>query len=152
MALSQRYSDPYINIPFPWPKSDLQGDPNRNFLFQIAVSLKRSIFDPSLVKPKCVLGVADFFSVFSCLFTIFKIMRHSWNTFWSLQLIVRKHNYGATAIWNCNFWFGSPCTIFLSNKLWHHFVTLRMPHMKNLINSKKCTSYLTLVWHCHNWY
>ena len=42
-------------------KEDIQGDPNRNFLFQIAVSLKRSIFDPSLVKPKCVLGVADFF-------------------------------------------------------------------------------------------
>ena len=43
------------------PEGYVQGDPNRNFLFQIAVSLKRSIFDPSLVKPKCVLGVADFF-------------------------------------------------------------------------------------------
>ena len=33
---------------------NVQGDPNRNFLFQMAVPLKLSISDPMLVKPKCV--------------------------------------------------------------------------------------------------
>ena len=72
--------------------STLQGDPNWNFLFQIAVSSKRSIFDPLLIKPKCVLGVADFFQFsavclqFSAVCLQFpKKIRHSSNPFWSLQ-------------------------------------------------------------------
>ena len=32
----------------------IQGDPNRNCLFQMAVTLKVCIFDPMLVKPKWV--------------------------------------------------------------------------------------------------
>ena len=32
----------------------LQGDPNQNPLFQMAVQLKLCISDPMLVKPKCV--------------------------------------------------------------------------------------------------
>ena len=32
----------------------LQGDPNRNLLFQMGLPLKWCIFDPRLVKPKCV--------------------------------------------------------------------------------------------------
>ena len=36
--------------------------------------LETSRFDLSLVKPKCVLGVADFFSVFRYLFTIFSCL------------------------------------------------------------------------------
>ena len=32
----------------------VQGDPNRNFLFQMPVTLKLCISDPMLVKPKCV--------------------------------------------------------------------------------------------------
>ena len=32
----------------------LQGDPNQNPLFQMAVPLKLCISDPMLVKPKCV--------------------------------------------------------------------------------------------------
>ena len=69
------------------PYTNIQGDPNRNFLFQIAVSLKRSIFDPSLVKPKCVLGVADFVCLqFSAVCLQFpKKIRHYSNPFWSLQ-------------------------------------------------------------------
>ena len=35
-------------------KKDLQGDPNQNFRFQMAVPLKLCIFDPILVKQKCV--------------------------------------------------------------------------------------------------
>ena len=45
-----------------WNFSVLQGVPNQNLGFHIAVTLERSILDPLLVKPKCVLGVADFFS------------------------------------------------------------------------------------------
>ena len=36
-------------------------DPNQKLQFQMAVTLQMCIFDPPLVKPKCVLGVADFF-------------------------------------------------------------------------------------------
>ena len=32
----------------------IQGDPNQNFPFQIAIPLKLSSSDPMLVKPKCV--------------------------------------------------------------------------------------------------
>ena len=32
----------------------LQGDPNQNLLFQLALSLNVGIPDPMLVKPKCV--------------------------------------------------------------------------------------------------
>ena len=32
----------------------LQGVPFENWIFQMAVALKRCIFDPMLVKPKCV--------------------------------------------------------------------------------------------------
>ena len=50
----------------------VQGDPNRNFLFQIAPLLNWYIFDPMLVKPKCVWQVAVFFSV-SWFFQAFEI-------------------------------------------------------------------------------
>ena len=33
---------------------ELHGDPNQNFPFQMAVTLKLSSSDPMLVKPKCV--------------------------------------------------------------------------------------------------
>ena len=39
----------------------LQGDPNQKLQFQMAVTLLMGIFDPPMVKPKCVSGVADFF-------------------------------------------------------------------------------------------
>ena len=35
-------------------KMVLQGDPNQSLLLQIAIALKICIFDPKLVKPKCV--------------------------------------------------------------------------------------------------
>ena len=38
----------------------LQGDPNQNLLFQFALSLKLSISDPMLIKPKCVWEVEVF--------------------------------------------------------------------------------------------
>ena len=39
---------------------NVQGDPNQNLLFQFALSLKLSISDPMLVKPKCVWEVEVF--------------------------------------------------------------------------------------------
>ena len=38
----------------------IQGDPNQNFPFQMAVTSKPFIFDPILVKPKCVKEAAVF--------------------------------------------------------------------------------------------
>ena len=32
----------------------IQGDPNQNLLFQLALSLNEGISDPMLIKPKCV--------------------------------------------------------------------------------------------------
>ena len=40
----------------------LQGDPNQNPFFQMAVSLKLCNSDPILVKPKCVWEVVGFFN------------------------------------------------------------------------------------------
>ena len=40
---------------------DLQGDPNQNPLFQMAVPIKLRISDPKLVKPKCVWEAVVFF-------------------------------------------------------------------------------------------
>ena len=55
-----------ISNPFPFLKQQctLQGDPNQNFWFQMTVTLKISISDPMLVRPKCVWGVAVFFKNF----------------------------------------------------------------------------------------
>ena len=39
---------------------DIQGDPNQNVCFQMTITLKLSISDPMLVKPKCVSEVAVF--------------------------------------------------------------------------------------------
>ena len=54
----------------------IQDDPNRNFLFQMTITLKLSMSDPMLVLPKCVWKAVGFFSIFeknfSCLFTIFQ--------------------------------------------------------------------------------
>ena len=91
------------------PEGYVQGDPNRNFLFQIAVSLKRSIFDPSLVKPKCVLGVADFFQ-FSAVCLQFPKKSATLQTHFGLYNMGSNiHSFWAMAIWNKKFRFGSPC-------------------------------------------
>ena len=70
----------------------VQGDPNQKLQLQMAVTLKLCISEPMLVKPKCVLGVADFFQFsavclqFSAVCLQFpKKIRHSSNPFWSLQ-------------------------------------------------------------------
>ena len=39
----------------------LQGNPSQKLQFQMAVTLEICKFNPPLVKPKCVSGVADFF-------------------------------------------------------------------------------------------
>ena len=39
----------------------IQGDPNQNLIFQMAISKKICISDPMLVKPKCVLGAYIYF-------------------------------------------------------------------------------------------
>ena len=40
--------------------SNLKGDPNQNFPFQMTITLKISVSDTMLVKPKCVWEVAVF--------------------------------------------------------------------------------------------
>ena len=40
---------------------DIQGDPNQNLKFVLAITLKRCVSDPMLVKPKCVLEVSVYF-------------------------------------------------------------------------------------------
>ena len=40
---------------------NVKGDPNQKLQFQMAAPLGIGIFDPPLVKPKCVSGVGDFF-------------------------------------------------------------------------------------------
>ena len=62
-----------MNVHKRWQRDTyIQGDPNRIFLFQIAPLLNWYIFDPMLVKPKCVWQVAVFFSV-SWFFQAFEI-------------------------------------------------------------------------------
>ena len=58
----------------------VQGDPNQNLKFILALTLKLCISDPIMIKPKCVSEVYIYFDFsavclqfFSCLFTIFKI-------------------------------------------------------------------------------
>ena len=67
----------------------LQGDPNQNLKFVLAITLKICISDPMLVKPKCVWEVKSFL-FFSCLFTIFQKNFHLPNTFWLQQHMVRN--------------------------------------------------------------
>ena len=72
-------------------KLRIQGDPNQKLQLQIAVTLKVCIFDPILVKPKCVSGVANFFNcqllVYNFQLFVYNVkkIRHSSNHFWSLQ-------------------------------------------------------------------
>ena len=58
----------------------IQGDPNRNFLFQIAVSLKRSIFDPSL-KAKMCFKSGGFFFYFQLFIYNFRLFVHNFRLF-----------------------------------------------------------------------
>ena len=79
-------------------RQELQGDPNRNFLFQIAPLLNWYIFDPMLVKPKCVWQVAVFFSVswFFQAFEIYlwKIVTFSHQPLWSWGKALDWHAKG----------------------------------------------------------
>ena len=74
----------------------LQGDPNQNLKFVLAITLKRCVSDPMLVKPKCVLEVSVYFlfsavcSQFSAVCLQFsKLNWHLPNTFWLYQYRVR---------------------------------------------------------------
>ena len=51
----------------------IQGDPNQNLSFQMAVTLKLFISDPMSVKPKCVSGTESFsnFQMFIHIFQLF---------------------------------------------------------------------------------
>ena len=42
----------------------LHGDPNQNLKCSLAITLKLCIFDPILVKPKCVWEAYNFFEKF----------------------------------------------------------------------------------------
>ena len=44
-------------------KNFIQGDPNQNLKFVLAITLKIWVSDPMLVKPKCVWEVVDFFNL-----------------------------------------------------------------------------------------
>ena len=43
-----------------YSKSNLQGDPNQNLKFVLAITLKISISNPMLVKPECVWELSVF--------------------------------------------------------------------------------------------
>ena len=89
----------------------LQGDPNRNFLFQLALPLKVCIFDPILVKTKCV-WEENFLTT-----DLGSLIRHStvckFGNF-PATLILREINFGRfekvknchfNYLWGFEFWF-----------------------------------------------
>ena len=75
----------------------LQGDPNQNLLFQMAITLKIRISDPMLAKPKCVLEASIYFHFsavclqFSAVCLQFsKTNVGTQNTFWLYQHVVKN--------------------------------------------------------------
>ena len=75
----------------------IQGDPNQNLKFVLAITLKIHISDPMLVKPKCVweVKVYFYFSAVCLQFSaaclqFFKKNFHLPNTFWLYQHMVRN--------------------------------------------------------------
>ena len=122
----------------------LQGDPNQKLQLQMAVPLKLCIFDPMLVKPKCVQGVADFFKFsaaclqFSAVCLQFpKISATLQTTFGLYNMGSKMHSFRGTAIWSCNFWFGSPCTMKWS---YTGHETLRSIQIKLSLLWSKCSN------------
>ena len=91
----------------------------------MAVTLKVCISDPMLVKPKWVwaLGGSFFqfwkiclqFSAFCLQF--FKKTASSQTHFGFANIGSEMHTFRVTAIWSCNFWFGSPCSTFWASKI-----------------------------------
>ena len=77
----------------------IQGDPNRNFLFQMALFLKWYIFEPRLVKPKWVWEVA----VFCVKSKFFEKLQKNY------KFLQNKESFRPRVIWNKKFRFGSPC-------------------------------------------
>ena len=56
------YAKNYVKSRYRNLRHFLQGDPNQNFLFQMAMTLKICISDHILVKPKCVWHAQVYFS------------------------------------------------------------------------------------------
>ena len=85
--------------------NSLQGDPNQNLKFVLAITLKISISDPIImVTPKCV------YLHFSAICLQFlKINLHLTNTFWLYQHRVINAYFLVIAKTNFKFWYGSPC-------------------------------------------
>ena len=80
--------------------SHIQGDPNQNLKFVLAITLKIWVSDPMLVKPKCVWEVSVYFQFsavclqFSTVCLQFsKLNWHHPNTFWLYQYRVRYASF-----------------------------------------------------------
>ena len=99
----------------------IQGDPNQNFPFKMAIilKLKLSSSDPMLVKRKCVWEAAVFFFQFSkicfhfsavCL-QFFKTTATSQTHFGFINIGSKELSFGFTAISKGKLWFRAPCII-----------------------------------------
>ena len=84
----------------------LQGDPNQNLKFVLAITLKLCISDPMLVKPKCVWEPSVFFNFqkFVYIFQLFvynfsKKSATSQTHFGFTNLGSNMHRFRATAIY-----------------------------------------------------
>ena len=54
LRLNARINSLYMNFVGEWSSLQVQGDPNQNLLFQLALHLNISVSDPMFIKPKCV--------------------------------------------------------------------------------------------------
>ena len=97
-------------------KSILQGDPNQNLKFVLAMILKVCISDPMLLKPKCVWEAVVFFN-FRKNFQLF-VYNFSKKAFTSQthfgfnNIGSEMHIFRVIAKTNFEFCFGSPCILF----------------------------------------
>ena len=75
----------------------IQGDPNQNLQFKMAITLKIRISDPKLVKPKCVLEASIYFHFSAVCLQFSAVCLQFWkinagflNTFWLYWYGVRN--------------------------------------------------------------
>ena len=113
----------FTKVDFFWERmnvfeSIIQGDPNQNFPFQMAITLKLSSSDPMLVKPKCVWEAAVFFSILKFFF-IFQLFVYNFSKkaatsqthFGFINIGSKELSFGFTAISKGKLWFRAPCII-----------------------------------------
>ena len=94
----------------------LQGDPNQNLKFVLAITLKTRVSDPMLVKPKCVWELSVFFN-FQKFVYIFQLFVYNFSNktddsqthFGFINIGSEMLIFRVIAKTNFKFWFGSPC-------------------------------------------